>query len=253
MCCRYYVNAGTYTEVGELLDTGTAAKAVLGSGPASGAETYADRESSLPGCFVQSPLRPDIAAPGQKPSRPDAAAPGQKPLQSGADPFRPRDIHPSDTAPILLGEDGRLVLAGMRWGLPGQGEARGKLLINARAETLTERRTFAPLAQNFRCIVPASLFYEWNPKKEKIRFANRDNSLLCMAGIYAPGPDGARFVVITTEANASMRPVHDRMPLIFSKEQAADWILRPEETEKFLAQGSPMLKRSQEYEQLSFF
>lgn len=210
MCCRYYVNAGTYTEALKL--TGTAA-----------------------------PLRADWQAASHHAEK------------AGPDSFLPRDIHPSDAAPILFLDNGRLVLSDMRWGLPGQGEAKGKLLINARAETVTERRTFAPLAQNFRCIVPASLFYEWNPQKEKIRFSRKDDPLLCMAGIYAPDPDGFRFVIITTDANASMRQVHDRMPLIFPREQATDWILHPEKTEKLLAQGSPMLERSHEYEQLSFF
>lgn len=210
MCCRYYVNAGIYREVGDLLkEAGSPAKA----------------------CLPADPL------------------------------FRPRDIHPSETAPVLLSRQGRLQLLGMQWGFPSADSRnpsssagyRGKLLINARAETLLQKPTFAPLALNFRCIIPASLFYEWNPQKEKVRFSWESDPLLCMAGIYRPDPDDFRFAVITTDANESMRPVHDRMPLIFPREAAIRWICRADQTEALLASASPQLKREQDYRQLSLF
>lgn len=179
---------------------------------------------------------------------------------AGASLFREGDIRPSGTAPVILAQSGRLQLSGMRWGLPlpdpvcpSGSASRGKLLINARAETLLQKPVFAPLARSFRCIIPAGLFYEWNARKEKVSFSPQEGSLLCMAGIYRPGPEGLRFVIITTDANDSMRPVHDRMPLIFPKDMAASWIRRADKVEDMLKQKSPELKRMQEYQQLSLF
>ena len=57
----------------------------------------------------------------------------------------------------------------------------------------------------------------------------------------------------TTGANASMLPVHDRMPLILEKNQVTDWILESDRTESLLRQLPPLLERNTEYEQLSFF
>ena len=74
-----------------------------------------------------------------------------------------------------------------------------------------------------------------------------------MAGIYSRYQDGERFVILTTQANASMQPVHDRMPLLLGENEVADWILDSKKTESILRETPFLLERSTEYEQLRFF
>ena len=74
-----------------------------------------------------------------------------------------------------------------------------------------------------------------------------------MAGFYQRYGEEDCFVILTVAANASVEPVHDRMPLILTKEQVEPWICEEGMTEFFLSQGSPMLEKYQEYEQLTLF
>ena len=74
-----------------------------------------------------------------------------------------------------------------------------------------------------------------------------------MAGCCRPYQDGEHFAILTTAANRSMEPVHDRMPLIISKEEAVNWILDPGRTGEFLKKVPALLASSADYEQLRFF
>lgn len=74
-----------------------------------------------------------------------------------------------------------------------------------------------------------------------------------MAGCYRKYEDGDRFVILTTQANASMEPVHDRMPLVLEREEAVDWLLEDGAAEKLLRKSPPLLERRTEYEQMSLF
>ena len=78
---------------------------------------------------------------------------------------RTGDVFPSQNAMLLKGEGRHLAAEQMRWGFPGF--EKGKLLINARAESVLERRTFQDSVLHRRCIIPAKGFYEWNKSKEK--------------------------------------------------------------------------------------
>ena len=60
-------------------------------------------------------------------------------------------------------------------------------------------------------------------------------------------------MILTTEANPSVSPVHDRMPLILEESEVRDWILEDGLIEYYLAKKPGELRREQEYEQLSLF
>ena len=77
--------------------------------------------------------------------------------------------------------------------------------------------------------------------------------MLFMAGIYSRMKDEDRFVILTTEANASMEPVHDRMPLILEPEEVEPWIFEKSRTEELLHRVPCLLERRTEFEQLSLF
>ena len=135
------------------------------------------------------------------------------------------------------------------WGFPGFD--KGKLLINARAESVRDRPTFADSYAARRCVLPAAGFYEWDRKKEKVIFTVPESKILYLAGIYRPYGEEKRFVVLTREANASMAEVHDRMPLILSREEVRPWVNGAGEADDILAKVLPMLRAERPYEQMT--
>ena len=164
---------------------------------------------------------------------------------------RTGDVFPSQNAIILKGEGNHLAAEQMRWGFPGF--EKGKLLINARAETALERPTFRESVQDRRCIIPARGFYEWNKSKEKFIFERKETPVLFMAGCYNWYEGQERFVILTTDANSSVAPVHNRMPLILEPEELKDWVLDDQATESLLHKTPVLLEYRAEYEQMRLF
>ena len=164
---------------------------------------------------------------------------------------RTGDIRPSQRAEVIRGENEHLMADCMAWGFP-RFDGKG-LLINARAESATERKTFRDSVQHRRCIIPAKGFYEWDKSKEKFSYERYDAPFLFMAGCYNKYQDQERFVILTTEANPSVSPVHDRMPLILEPEELEDWVLDDKATEYLLHKTPVLLKAHAEYEQMRLF
>lgn len=161
------------------------------------------------------------------------------------------DICPGKVAPVLSGKDGSITCGWQRWGFPGfEGK---KLIFNARCESALEKTMFRDSILHRRIVIPASWFYEWNSRKEKNTFCRDDRSVLFMAGIGRRYEDGEHFVILTTAANASMEPVHDRMPLILDRQEVAEWMLDDTKTEGILHKAPCLLERKTDYEQLSLF
>ena len=166
-----------------------------------------------------------------------------------ADSLRAGDYTPAMKAMALTG--GKTLAAQvLQWGFPGFD--KGKLLINARAESVKDRPTFRGGFEQGRCVLPAAGFYEWDRSKEKVTFTVPGKPILYLAGIWRPYGPEKRFVILTREANASMAPVHDRMPLILTREEVAPWVSERAEAERLLVKELPMLKAERPYEQLTF-
>ena len=148
-------------------------------------------------------------------------------------------------APVFLG------IRKMRWGFKAPG---GKGLVsNARSESVLEKRMFRDSVSHRRAAVPVSWFYEWNQNKEKYTFTREDGQVLFLAGFYSKYEDGDHFVILTTQANQSMAPVHSRMPLVLERNQVRDWIMDGDGFRELLAQVPAGLARSCEYEQQTLF
>lgn len=161
------------------------------------------------------------------------------------------DIYPGKNAPVLSEKDGSICCGWQRWGFPGfEGK---KLIFNARCESAPEKPLFRDCIRNRRIVIPASWFYEWNARKEKNTFCRKDMPILFMAGISRRYEDGEHFVILTTAANASMEPVHDRMPLILEQKEIREWMLDETKTEGILNKTPCLLERKTEYEQMSLF
>ena len=152
-----------------------------------------------------------------------------------------------------LAADGsaRLAPAVIKWGFPSF--AAKKLVINARAEGIEKKPLFSRSIREMRCVLPASGFYEWDREGQKVTFTDPDEPVIYLAGIYRPFGSEMRFVIITREANESMIPVHERMPLMIAPEDVRAWITDAAQTEDLLARPLPQLSSSGRYEQLSLF
>lgn len=161
--------------------------------------------------------------------------------------MRTGDIYPSQKAGVLAAKTAERELDEIRWGFLR--EQRKGLLINARAETVLQRSMFCESVQHRRCVIPARHFYEWDAEKNKVTFFREDGAVLYLAGFYNRFADGLRFIILTTKANASVSPVHDRMPLILEKRELADWIYEDGYTQDVLHKRPMLLGHTQEYEQ----
>jgi putative SOS response-associated peptidase YedK len=156
--------------------------------------------------------------------------------------FPPRyNVAPTQPVPIVHedreGRHFRLV----RWGfLPSwvKDPKEFPLIINARGETLRTKATFKAALKRRRCIFLADGFYEWRRVgKEKAPFLIRlqDHGPMPLAGLWETysDPSGGEIdtaAIVTTDANGTLSAIHERMPVILSREDVAAWLdLRTED------------------------
>ncbi|MEI7027486.1 SOS response-associated peptidase [Paenibacillus sp. y28] len=151
---------------------------------------------------------------------------------------RPRyNIAPGQSVPAIVGHEGRNRLGELRWGLVphwAKEERLGTTLLNARAETLTEKPAYRRSFERRRCLIPADGFYEWKKAgsgKQPMRIVMKDNRLFSMAGLYDIwiAPDGKRLAtcaIVTTTPNPLMAGIHDRMPVVLRQEDEPLWLDR---------------------------
>ena len=161
------------------------------------------------------------------------------------------DIHPTDRAPILMVDRQGICCHMQKWGFPGFDTKQ--VIFNARSESALEKPTFRDAMVKRRIVVPAAGFYEWNRRKEKSTFYRKNHPALFMAGLYNPYEEGNRFVILTTAANPSMEPVHDRMPLLLEEDELLPWMLDPDAAKKILMKVPYLLERKTDFEQMSLF
>ena len=125
----------------------------------------------------------------------------------------------------------------MRWGLIpwwAKNASIGSRLINARAETVSEKPAFRDALRRRRCLVLADGFYEWQrtgSARKPMRVVMRSREPFAFAGLWSVwrDPDGNRIpscAIITTTANDLLRPVHDRMPVVLPRELEELWLDR---------------------------
>ncbi len=169
----------------------------------------------------------------------------------GNSSFLAREIHPTDIAPVIVPNGQKLSCRTQRWGFSGFTDKQ--VIFNARSESVLEKRMFRESTLHRRIVVPAAWFYEWNQRKEKNIFSSKEQPAIFMAGIYNYDQEEERFVILTTAANESMKPVHDRMPLILEKEEMLPWIFNDKKAEQMLHKIPCLLERKTDFEQMTLF
>ena len=151
--------------------------------------------------------------------------------------IKPRyNIAPSHYAYIIsrnTRQENRLEM--MKWGLIpswSKDPKIGNRMINARVETVDIKPSFKNLLKTNRCLVPCSGFYEWKiigTKKVPHYIGLKNGRIFCLAGLYdvwknSDGDDLKTFTIITTRPNNTLKPIHNRMPVILHQEFEDQWL-----------------------------
>ena len=160
------------------------------------------------------------------------------------------EIRPGSKAPVLLPSPNGPIPELSAWGyrLPGK-----SLVINARSETAAEKPMFRDGITARRCVIPSTGFFEWDGAKRKHLFTLPNAEVLYMAGIFDVVGENFCYCILTTAANDSMREIHDRMPLVLTKEQIEAWINDAAETATLLHMTPPKLEKRQMDGQISLW
>ena len=163
--------------------------------------------------------------------------------------LRPRyNAAPGQRIAAVRREDDGLRLAMLRWGLiPAWAKEQniGYKLINARAETAHEKPSFRAAFRARRCLIPVDGFYEWQGKgktRQPWLIGMKADGVFAFAGLWerwtvpdglsltgslaelAPGDELETCTILTTEANATLAPVHHRMPVILPPAAFDPWL-----------------------------
>lgn len=141
---------------------------------------------------------------------------------------------PSMHMPIIVrNEAGELDIVQAQWGLRPEWATHLRPQANARLDTASERKMFKDAFQSRHCLIPANSFFEWHREKgitQPYRIMVHNGELFGMAGIWEPPsfPDTLpNFAVLTTDANALVARIHDRMPVILSERDEKRWLSEP--------------------------
>ena len=144
------------------------------------------------------------------------------------------NIAPTQAAPVVLSESpDRLSVA--QWGLIpswAKDPTIGARMINARAETVQEKPSFRTAFKRRRCLVPADGFYEWSKAaaaKVPLYIRLKTGEPFALAGLWEvwrpPEGDPIRtFTILTTDPNELLATIHNRMPVILSRENERAWL-----------------------------
>jgi putative SOS response-associated peptidase YedK len=158
------------------------------------------------------------------------------------------NIAPTQNVAVCRRTDKGRELAFLRWGLVpswSDDEKIGYKLLNARSETAAEKPAFRSAFRQRRCLIPATGFYEWQKqgKKKQPFMAHRaDQRPFVFAGLWERNeregaPPLETCTILTTEANALLRPLHERMPVILTKDVTNQWMdpaAKPEQLKTLL-------------------
>lgn len=159
---------------------------------------------------------------------------------------------------VRVGEEGR-VLTALQWGfVPFWAKSLddAQKPINARGETVATSGMFRAAFAKRRCVIPASGFYEWQKvegRRTKQPFAilpTGEDGMFAFAGVWdrwGGGDELDTCAIITTTPNEVMKPIHDRMPVILSRDAVDEWLAEdaePDRLRALLAPCDPALLRA---------
>jgi putative SOS response-associated peptidase YedK len=145
------------------------------------------------------------------------------------------NVAPTQSVATVLEEGGQRRLEVLRWGLipPWADDPQiGSRMINARSETAPEKPSFRRAFRERRCLIPADGFYEWqrtNGAKQPFYIHMQDGRPFAFAGLWESWSKGGEeevrtCAILTTEANAVVGEIHERMPVIVAPDAYDVWL-----------------------------
>ncbi len=140
------------------------------------------------------------------------------------------NIAPTQETLIVHAANNQREGAMMRWGLIpswAKDPRIGASMINARSETVAEKPAFRAAFRRRRCLVIVDGYYEWKRAgKANIPhlYDDADGQLLALAGIWEAWESMRTFSILTTTANSLAAAIHDRMPVVLSEADSAQWL-----------------------------
>jgi putative SOS response-associated peptidase YedK len=148
------------------------------------------------------------------------------------------NVAPTDPTAVVVERDERRVVTAYRWGLVphwAQDPRVGGRMISAGAETIERSPAFRDSFARKRCLVPVDGFYEWlrtpDGKRQPYYITSADGTPLALAGLWSswrpPGDDTPTIrtcAIVTTTPNELLAPIHDRMPVIVSRDSWSLWL-----------------------------
>ncbi|MFS0781827.1 SOS response-associated peptidase [Bacillus sp. 1P06AnD] len=148
---------------------------------------------------------------------------------------RSYNIAPSQEVAAIINDGSQNRLGFIRWGLVpswAKDEKMDYSLMNARAETITEKPSFRASFEKRRCLIIADSFYEWKKTdgtKSPMTITLKENHPFGMAGIWDcwKRNDGTKLyscTILTTSSNSFMSDIHERMPVILHREDEEAWL-----------------------------
>jgi putative SOS response-associated peptidase YedK len=166
------------------------------------------------------------------------------------------NIAPTQEVAAVIAEDEKRKLQMLKWGLiPSWADdpSIGNRMINARAETVSEKPSFRKAFRQRRCLILTDGFYEWQRVqggKQPYYMNMKDGSPFAFAGLWETWRNGQEIrscTIITTEANEVVGEVHNRMPVIVHPEDYELWLAPDfEEKEALSSLLRPYPKRAME-------
>lgn len=164
------------------------------------------------------------------------------------------NIAPTQEVAGIISRNGARQVVRLRWGLIpswSKDPEIGNRMINARAETLAQKPSFAKIFRRQRCLIIADGFYEWQSTgstKVPMYVHLRSDKPFGFAGLYSiwhadEHTSVTTCTIITTNANALLAPIHNRMPVIIRPEGRKLWldedVQDPEELQPLLVPYKP--------------
>jgi putative SOS response-associated peptidase YedK len=144
------------------------------------------------------------------------------------------NVAPTQEVAAVVEEDEQRKLGVFRWGLIpswAKDPSIGNRMINARAETVSEKPSFRSAFKKRRCLIVADGFYEWQKThngKQPFYIRMKDSSPFAFAGLWetwdGEGEEIRSCSIITTDANDLMDEIHHRMPVILPRENYGAWL-----------------------------
>src|SRR5262245_48400170 len=145
------------------------------------------------------------------------------------------NVAPTQPVPIVRLAEGQRTLTLVRWGLiPAwvKDPRSFTLLINARGESVLDKPAYRNAMRRRRCLFPVDGFYEWKRAGERRTpyfVRPKGGGPMAFAGLWETwiGPNGEEMetaAIVTTQANGTLAPLHDRMPVIVAPDAFDFWL-----------------------------